>query len=80
MALPIRGFAQPARLFVTIPVGQNSYVLTVTLPDDDKAEVTELLTVSLESVVASAPGARVEVDQQMDETVITILDDEETGD
>ena len=76
LALPIRGFTQPARLFVTIPVGQNSYILTVTLPDDDKAEVTELLTVSLESVVASAPGARVEVDQQMDETVITILDDE----
>ena len=77
LALPIRGFAQPARLFVTIPVGENRYVLTVTLPNDDKAEVTELLTVRLDDVETTAPGARVEVDQQMDDTVIRILDDED---
>ena len=76
LALPIRGFAQPARLSVTIPVGENRYVLTVTLPNDDKAEVTELLTIRLDDVETTAPGARAEVDQQMDETVIRILDDE----
>ena len=75
LALPTRGFAQPARLFVTIPVGKNSVILTVTLPDDDKAEVTELLTVRLLDVEAGS-NAEVEVDEQMDETVITILDDE----
>ena len=77
LALPIRGFAQPARLSVTIPVGGNRYVLTVTLPNDDKAEVTELLTIRLDDVETTAPGARAEVDQQMDETVIRILDDED---
>ena len=75
LALPTRGFAQPARLFVTIPVGKNSVTLTVTLPDDDKAEVTELLTVRLLDVEAGS-NTEVEVDQQMKETVITILDDE----
>ena len=75
LALPTRGFAQPARLFVTIPVGKNSVTLTVTLPDDDKAEVTELLTVRLLDVEAGS-NTEVGVDQQMDETVITILDDE----
>ena len=75
LALPARGFAQPARLSVTIPVGKNSVILTVTLPNDDKAEVTELLTVRLLDVEAGS-NAEVEVDQQMDETVITILDDE----
>ena len=63
------------RLFVTIPVGKNSVTLTVTLPDDDKAEVTELLTVRLLDVEAGS-NTEVGVDQQMDETVITILDDE----
>ena len=76
VALPARGFAQVPRLFVTILPGENSVTLTVTLPDDDKAEVTELLTVRLDDVEATGvPQAR--VDQSMGQTVITILDDED---
>ena len=76
LAFTARGFAQVPRPFVTILPGKNSVTLTVTLPDDDKAEVTELLTVRLDDVeTAGVPGIR--VDTRMDETVITILDDED---
>ena len=52
LALPVRGLAQaqqPQRS-VTIPAGMNRVVLTITLLDDTKAEVTEQLTVRLVSV------------------------------
>ena len=75
LALP-RGFAQAPRLSVTIDPGKTRAILRVTLPNDDKAEVTELLTVRLDDVEATGVP-RVEVDQSMDETVITILDDED---
>ena len=75
LALP-RGFAQVPRLSVTIDPGKTRAILRITLPDDDKAEVTELLTVRLDDVEATGVP-RVEVDQRMDETVITILDDED---
>ena len=75
LALP-RGFAQVPRLSVTIDPGKTRAILRITLPDDDKAEVTELLTVRLDDVEATGVP-RVQVDQRMDETVITILDDED---
>ena len=76
VALPVRGLAQVPRLSLTILPGKNSVTLTVTLPDDDKAEVTELLTVRLDDVQATG-APRIQVDERMDETVITILDDED---
>ena len=79
LALPVRGLAQaqqPQRS-VTIPAGMNRVVLTITLLDDTKAEVTEQLTVRLVSVSTGSAVPLVEVDPQMKETVITVLDDED---
>ena len=59
-----------------IQTGDNSVILRIQLTDDTTAEETELLGVRLMGVTAG-PNARVEVDQQMDETVITILDNED---
>ena len=75
LALPVRGLAQTLQPLV-IQTGDNSVILRIQLTDDMTAEETELLGVRLMGVNAG-PNARVEVDQQMDETVITILDNED---
>ena len=77
LALPVRGLAQMARSvgMETIPKNGNSVRLTIRLTDDTTAEETELLRVGLMGVSAGS-GARVEVNNDMDETVIRILDNE----
>ena len=75
LALPVRGLAQTLQPLV-IQTGDNSVILRIQLTDDMTAEETELLGVRLMGVNAG-PNARVEVDQRMDETVITILDNED---
>ena len=75
LALPVRGLAQVIKP-VVIPIGENRVILTIQLTDDMTAEETELLELRLMGVDAG-PNARVEVDQRMDETVITILDNED---
>ena len=78
LALPVRGLAQAARSMgvVTIPKNGNRVLLTIQLTDDTTAEETELLRVGLMGVSAGS-GARVDVNDNMDETVIRILDNEE---
>ena len=77
LALPVRGLAQTARSMgmVTIPKNGNRVLLTIQLTDDTTAEETELLRVGLMDVSAGS-GARVDVNNNMDETVIRILDNE----
>ena len=76
LALPVRGFAQvPSPTFVTIPVGESRATLPIMLPNDEKAEVTEQLTVRLDRAEATGvPG--VDVDPDNKEEVIMVLDDE----
>ena len=76
LALPVRGFAQvPSTTFVTIKVGESSVPLPIMLPNDEKAEVTEQLTVRLDRAEATGvPG--VDVDPDNKEEVIMVLDDE----
>ena len=78
LALPVRGLAQAARSMgvVTIPKNGNRVLLTIQLTDDTTAEETELLRVGLTDVSAGS-GARVDVNNNMDETVIRILDNDE---
>ena len=78
LALPVRGLAQMARSvgMETIPKNGNKVLLTIRLTDDTTAEETELLRVGLMGVSAGS-GARVDVNNNMDETVIRILDNEE---
>ena len=77
LALPVRGLAQMARSvgMETIPKNGNRVLLTIQLTDDTTAEETELLRVGLMGVSASS-GVRVDVNNDMDETVIRILDNE----
>ena len=78
LALPVRGLAQAARSMgvITIPKNGNKVLLTIQLTDDTTAEETELLRVGLTDVSAGS-GARVNVNNNMDETVIRILDNED---
>ena len=78
LALPVRGLAQMARSvgMETIPKNGNSVRLTIRLTDDTTAEETELLRVGLTDVSSGGSGAPVDVNDNMDETVIRILDNE----
>ena len=79
LALPVRGLAQMARSvgMETIPKNGNRVLLTIRLTDDTTAEETELLRVGLTDVSAGGSGAPVDVNDNMDETVIRILDNED---
>ena len=78
LALPVRGLAQAASSMgvVTIPKNDNKVLLTIQLTDDTTAEETELLRVGLTDVSSGGSGAPVDVNDNMDETVIRILDNE----
>ena len=78
LALPVRGLAQAASSMgvVTIPKDGDSVRLTIRLTDDTTAEETELLRIGLTDVSSGGSGAPVDVNDNMDETVIRILDNE----